>query len=46
MYYYDFPTEYIADQLAGVTREKRSVEAQEYAIYYWDFVTSICGPLV
>ena len=44
--YYDFPTEYIADQLAGVTREKRSVEAQEYAIYYWDFVTSICGPLV
>lgn len=45
MYYYDFPTEYIADQLSGVTRDNRSVEAQEYAIYYWDFVTSICEPL-
>ena len=43
--YYDFPTEYIADQLSGVPRNNRSVEAQEYAIYYWDFVTSICEPL-
>jgi len=44
--YYDFPTEYIADQLSGVPRDNRSAAAQEYAIYYWDYVTSICGPLV
>ena len=43
MEYTDFPTEYVADLLANVSREGHNYIMQELAIVYWEIAKFFCG---